>query len=447
MTRPSYKPDGNWGSPVDTTFSVRPSIDSNQSKISAPVQTEKVDSVLGSSTSVSTYGVPRRPLGDAQPASNLANRHSVGDMDKLTSSGGMTDLETKRQSFPPVAVRRQSLINMHSASQRPRSPTGSVTSTASVSRPRRPSGSLTTQRLAWIKDLEAKGGAKTPGQEYMHRKLEGGVAEKLRRFESQNSQATPAAVLKRAITGDAYGIEVNGKRISRTFAADDDFRKKLNEQFQKKQKEDEERALKAKKATSSLQGKTPQQIIDFAELSDRDREAHINDMMRGGRGTETARALDVQARNTLSAVKSKMFEHYPTLSSSKTPLTVFHNATTALKSNARLVDVKAPRGLSRTMSVQQSRKPVQASVPRPASYVAFSSTASIDDDYDPFNYMAYVPAPNASSQEEEGPGLAPFVEKPEKSQSLDTNERIADTASLNTTTSDLSNTEDAWAGR
>jgi hypothetical protein len=453
INKNSFHANGKWSSHVDNMSSARPSIESSRSKLTAHTTgTDKVDSVLGSNVSISSNA--RRPLFDTNRANNaVANRHSVGDMDKLLNSQSPTaGQENKRQSFPPVAARRQSLVNMHSTSQRPKSPTNSIASTTSaLPRPRRPSGTVTASRLSWIQDLEANGAHKTPGQEYMHKKLEGGVAEKLRRFESQNSQASGSSSRSQSATrgSDAYAIE--GKRLSRTVTADDDFRKKLEEQFQKKQKEDEEREKK-KRASLNVVDKTPQQIIDYVELNDKDREAHINELLKGGKGPDVAKHLDAQAKAAMGAQdarkQGRMFEHYPSQTAIRNgpqqPAAVLQSASAALKSNTSLADPasssqrrfdirggpskiagvmqsaqtaeqgrQATKSLQRTMSVQQTRKQTATTRPaRPVSYAAVS--APMDDEYDPFNYACYPSRSSMYSNPPEAPAMTPEVELAEE---------------------------------
>jgi hypothetical protein len=286
----------------------------------------------------------------------------------------------------------------------------------------------------------------------MLKKLEGGVAQKLRRFESQNSQASGSSSRSQSATRGSEAYSIEGKRLSRTITTDDDFRKKLEEQFQRKKKEDDEEREKKMKRTSVNNSKTPQQIIDYVELNDRDREAAINDLMKDGKGSENAKDLDAQARAAMAAQDTKksgkMFEHYPSQvharSSLQQPTAVFQNATAALKSSisppesaisnhGRLgirggpqkiigvmqsaqkaeQDRQTTKSLQRTTSVQQSRKQTATVRPaRPASYAAVS--APLSDDYDPFNYAVYPSRSSIHSNPPEAPATTPEVELAEE---------------------------------
>ncbi|KIW03853.1 uncharacterized protein PV09_05152 [Verruconis gallopava] len=427
INKNSFQASGKWSSTVDNMASARQSIDSSRSKVTSyTIATDKVDSVLGSNVSISTtHASTRRPLGDTSRA-NHATISLQADTNKSSNSQTTSvDQENKRSSYPPVAVRRQSLINMHSAQQRPRSPTGSIASTTSaVPRPRRPSGTNVSSRLSWIQSLE--NGSQNPGHEYMLKKLEGGVADKLRRFESQNNQASGSVSRSQSATrsSDAYSIEA--RRMSKTTTADESFRKKLEEQFQKKKKEDEER--ERKRASLNNTSRTPQQIIDYAELNDRDREAAINDLMKDGKGLENARALDAQARAVLKTQPRNGTQRSGTIFQNESAKTVSALEQSAI--NQRKVDVRGaphkfgdavpsgPRaqstvGLLRTLSVQQ--KPKQTTItkpPRPVSYTAVP--VIVDDDYDPFNYASYPSRSSIYSNPPEPPAMTPEIEVSEK---------------------------------
>jgi hypothetical protein len=433
INKNNFHATSKWSANVDTMASARPSMESSRSKMTSQTNyTDKVDSVLGSNASITTsHGATRRPLGDTARTNTNTNRHTITDVDKLVNSPA--EQENKRQSFPPVAVRRQSLVNMHSAQQeRPKSPTGSIASTATgAPRARRQSGTNVSSRLSWIQDLE-NGGKKGPGQEYMMNKLSGGVAEKLRRFESQNSQPAGSASRSQSATrstsatrrgSEAYGIEPGPKRLSRAVTADDDFRKKLEEQFQRKQKRDDEREKKKRNRASlpvHAGRSTPQQIIDYVELNDKDREAEINEMMKDGKGGENARKLDLQAKAALSSqVKA----------TPRQANAVFQNATAALKSTTNLLDMSSPPigssaqnskstpSLQRTMSVQARARKVSPSLakpPRPVSYAPPVSAPMDDDEYDPFNYAVYPSRSSIYSNPPEAPAMTPEVESREE---------------------------------
>ena len=417
INKNNFHANNKWSANVDNMASARQSVESSRSKMTSQTNyTDKVDSVMGSNASITTTNGTRRPLGETTRTNT--NRHTVADVDKLINGSAGADQENKRQSFPPVAVRRQSLVNMNAAQQpRPKSPTGSIASTATgAPRARRQSGTNIANRLSWLQELESK---KTPGQEYMMNKLQGGVADKLRRFESQNSEAGGSASRSQSATrsvsatrggSDAYGIEA--KRLSRTVTHDENFRKKLEEQFQRKQKEDEEREQKKKNRASlqSTASKTPQQIIDYVELNDKDREAEINDLMKDGQGAVNARKLDTQAKAAFANPRQ--------------PGAVFQGASAALRSTTNLLDtLNAPQSggskqtpsLGRTMSVQQKTRKVSPSARKPPRPVSYAPPAPpMDDEYDPFNYAVYPSRSSIYSYPPEVPVMTPEVEIAEK---------------------------------
>jgi hypothetical protein len=286
--------------------------------------------------------------------------------------------------------------------------------------------------LSWLKELEANSG-KTPGQEYMLNKLSGGVAEKLRRFESQNSEPSGSSSRSQSATrgSEAYGIETTGgKRLSRTVTADEDFKKKLEEQFQRKKEDDEKKEKERKRV--SLPAKTPQQIIDYAELNDRDREATIDDLTKDGKAAGSAKDLDRQAVVALKAQQASRGLQQPSA--------IFQSASSALKSGTSLMGPptsthrrfdnrgepskassvmqstqasKSTNTLQRAMSVQQARKqPITVKPQRPVSYAAVSTP--IDDDYDPFNYASYPSRSSMYSNPPEAPAMTPEVELAEE---------------------------------
>ena len=151
INKNNFHANAKWSANVDNMASARQSIESSRSKMTSQTNyTDKVDSVMGSNASVTTTNGTRKPLGDT--ARTNTNRHTVADVDKVMNGSAIVDQENKRQSFPPVAIRRQSLVNMNAAQQsRPKSPTGSIASTATgAPRARRQSGTNIANRLSWL---------------------------------------------------------------------------------------------------------------------------------------------------------------------------------------------------------------------------------------------------------------------------------------------------------
>ncbi|KAE9980862.1 hypothetical protein EG328_011998 [Venturia inaequalis] len=178
-----------------------------------------------------------------------SNRHSVGDTNKL--------LEEDRESRSPIRKQPPTLNIKRSFSQGATSPTkkaGTQPNTPTY-RPRRVSGAKMADRMAWIRELEEKSSGKgSPGRAAMYKNLQGGVADKLARFESSNKESGPNLTRanshssRMSTFNDAYGIEnATGKRLSKASTMDDEFRRKLEEVAQntkkKIEKEGDQEAL------------------------------------------------------------------------------------------------------------------------------------------------------------------------------------------------------------
>lgn len=167
-----------------------------------------------------------------------SNRHSVGDMNKLLEDNRDATSPTKKQP-PPLNIKRSFSVGATSPTKRTETQPNTPTY-----RPRRISGAKMADRMAWIRDLEEKSSGKgSPGRAAMYKNLQGGVADKLARFESSNKDyglnltRTNSVSSRMAKFNDAYGIENGpGKRLSRTSTMDDEFRRKMEEVAEKAKK-------------------------------------------------------------------------------------------------------------------------------------------------------------------------------------------------------------------
>ncbi|TID18807.1 hypothetical protein E6O75_ATG05928 [Venturia nashicola] len=167
-----------------------------------------------------------------------SDRHSVGDMDKLLEKDRESRSPNKKQP-PSLNIKRSFSVGATSptkkADTQPNTPTH---------RPRRVSGAKMADRMAWIRELEEKSSGKgSPGRAAMYKNLQGGVADKLARFESSNKDSgtklarTNSATSRKSTLNDAYGIEsIVGKRLSKASTMDDEFRRKMEEVAQNTKK-------------------------------------------------------------------------------------------------------------------------------------------------------------------------------------------------------------------
>jgi hypothetical protein len=241
------------------------------------------ESVSGKSefASVQTRGGPQKAMAVMESASHArnssvssraSNRYSVGDVESLMNSYEQTSNAAKRMSHPPLNNRRSFSDGSQPVADQDQSATPSPASTSnSGSLSRKPSGRKTAERLAWIRELEEgnKAGG-NHGRDYMFNKLQGGVRDKLAKFENQQltgGLARTNSNLSRRLSNssDAYSIEQGSlKRLSRSTTIDDEFRKKLEGTVAEQQK------------------KTivPQEVLDLVALSDGDHEAALNELMQ-----------------------------------------------------------------------------------------------------------------------------------------------------------------------
>lgn len=231
--------------------------------------------------------------------SELGNRRSVADIKDSLASTSTSNPQDRRLSLQPASP-------------------ASVTSALSSSQPplaRRASSRLASDRLAWIKELEeGKNGNKNPGRDFVLKNLQGGVADKLAKFEGKQltgGLTRTNSTISRMSSADAYGIESSYESImTRTSTVDtsnrassvltnfdDSFREKMetlagnlaskaNEESGNDEKPHRMTSkfvpVTAPQAESSTKSELPKEVTDFAMLSDGDPETVINDITRHG---------------------------------------------------------------------------------------------------------------------------------------------------------------------
>jgi len=236
----------------------------------------------------------RHSMPAAMPSA-LGNRRSVADIKYTLNSRSTSTPQDRRLSLQPAS---------------PAPATSSSTSQPTLSR--RASSRLASDRLAWIKELEeGKNGAANPGRDFVLKNLQGGVADKLAKFE--NKQLTGGLTRTNStisrISADAYGIESSyGSTMTRSSTLDtsnrassvltnfdDSFREKMEilaGNLANKANEESSTDPKALGRVTSkfeqvgIQDETkqdlPKEVTDFAILSDGDPETTINDITRHG---------------------------------------------------------------------------------------------------------------------------------------------------------------------
>lgn len=180
----------------------------------------------------------RAAPGTSSTLNPNSDRHSVGDMNKLLVENRESRSPTRKQP-PPLNIKRSFSVGATSptkkAETQPNTPTY---------RPRRVSGAKMADRMAWLRELEDKSSGKgSPGRAAMYKNLQGGVADKLARFESSNKDTglnlkrTTSVSSRMSTFNDAYGIEnATGKRLSKASTMDEEFRRKLEEVAEKAKK-------------------------------------------------------------------------------------------------------------------------------------------------------------------------------------------------------------------
>jgi hypothetical protein len=228
-----------------------------------------------------------RHARDGSRSSIASNRHSVGDVAQLMERNDAANA-AKRMSHPPLGARRSFSDGSTPAEQQteqPATPLG-----------RKPSGRKTAERLAWIRELEE--GNKTNGnhgRDYMFNKLQGGVRDKLAKFENKQLTGglarTDSNISRRLSTSsDAYSIEQPAlNRLSRTATIDDDFRKKLEESVTNQHKK---RII-------------PQEVLDLVALTDGDQEAALNDFMQNWNQDELIKQINDAADQAINEEKTR----------------------------------------------------------------------------------------------------------------------------------------------
>jgi hypothetical protein len=223
-----------------------------------------------------------RHARESSKSSIASNRHSVGDIEQLMQKNDAAN----KQSHPPLGTRRSFSEGSAPAEEQAQSQNTSLA--------RKPSGRKTAERLAWIRELEEGNKASgNHGRDYMFNKLQGGVRDKLAKFENKQLTGglarTDSNISRRLSTSsDAYSIEQPAlNRLSRTSAIDDDFRKKLEESVGNQHKK---RII-------------PQEVLDLVALTDGDQEAALNDFMENWNQDELIKQINDAADEAMNGGK------------------------------------------------------------------------------------------------------------------------------------------------
>lgn len=232
--------------------------------------------------------------------SELGNRRSVTDIKDSLASRSTLSPQDKRLSLQPTSP--ASIASASSSSQPPLT--------------RRASSRLASDRLAWIKELEeGKNSGKNPGRDFVLKNLQGGVADKLAKFEGKQltgGLTRTNSTISRMSSADAYGIESSfGSIMTRTSTIDtsnrassvltnfdDSFREKMetlagtlaskaNEGSTAEDRSSNRATSKfvpvtALQIESITKSELPKEVTEFAMLSDGDPETVINDITRHG---------------------------------------------------------------------------------------------------------------------------------------------------------------------
>lgn len=269
-----------------------------------PVGYSETPSALRVSRTIEQLNANKRYSMPASLPSELGTRRSVADIKDSLAPRSTSNPKDRRLSLQP-------------------SPPASTTSASSSSQhtlTRRTSTRLASDRLAWIKELEeGKNGNRNPGRDFVLKNLQGGVADKLAKFEGKQltgGLTRTNSTISRISSADAYGIESSyGSIMTRTSTVDtsnrassvltnfdDSFREKMESlagSLVSKANEEtagEEKSLS--RVTSKLipvvapkeqpeetnKQELPKEVTDFAMLSDGDPETIINDITRHAPG-------------------------------------------------------------------------------------------------------------------------------------------------------------------
>ena len=265
----------------------------------------------------------------------LANRRSVADIKDSLAQRSVSSLQERRLSLQPASLAA--------------APPASSSSQAIVGR----TSNRLSDRLTWIKELEeGKNSSKNPGRDYVLKNIQGGVADKLAKFEGKQltgGLTRTNSTISRISSVDAYGIESShasmttrtstvdtSNRASSVFTNfDDSFRGKMEmlagtladrAQEDSSTKERPPNKVTSKfvpvTATTSNSGETtmlPQEVIDFATLSDGDPETVINDITEHGNlgrtltwnGSDVAQQLNDAANRALTELPPSHTNNHP----------------------------------------------------------------------------------------------------------------------------------------
>jgi hypothetical protein len=264
------------GGPQKAVAVMESAREAREISIPTPPQLEQTDplEIRGGPQKYAAVVASARHAREGSRSSVASNRHSVGDAGQLLQRNEEA-IAAKRQSHPPLNTRRSFSEGSQPAEEQPQAQNTPLV--------RKPSGKKTAERLAWIRELEeGNKGSGNHGRDYMFGKLQGGVRDKLARFENKQLTGglarTDSNISRRLSTSsDAYSIEQPSiNRLSRTATIDDDFRKKLEESVENQHKK---RII-------------PQEVLDLVALTDGDQEAALNDFMENWNQDELIKQIN-----------------------------------------------------------------------------------------------------------------------------------------------------------
>lgn len=246
-------------------------------------------------------------------SNELANRRSVVDIKESLTQRSVSSPQERRLSLQPT------------------SPVAAPPSIQAV--PIRTSSRL-SDRLAWIRELEeGKNNSKNLGRDFGMKNIQGGIADKLAKFESKQlsgSLTRTNSTISRISSVDNYGIESShvsiksrastvdtSNRASSVFTNfDDSFRGKMEMLAGTLADRTQEESTGKEKPQSKVSSKfipvtattgnskptiPPQEVIDFATLCDSGQENVINDMSNH---RNLDRALSWNGNNAVQQLKN-----------------------------------------------------------------------------------------------------------------------------------------------
>ena len=247
--------------------------------------------------------------------SELVNRRSVADIKESLAHRSVSSLQERRLSLQPASP----------AAIPPASPSTQTLLSRTSTR--------LSDRLAWIRELEEEKNISTnPGRDFVLKNVQGGVADKLAKFEGKQVNGVLTRTnssISRVSSVDAFGIESSqvsiksrastvdtSNRASSVFTNfDESFRGKMETLAGTLADRTQEESSGKEKLPSKITSKfipvrgnsettiVPQEVIDFATLYNDNSENVINDMANHrnlGNGSNALQQLNNVANSALT---------------------------------------------------------------------------------------------------------------------------------------------------